>query len=159
MALGNFTFNHFRYLMGIGGVNLASGGDQFDIALLSALPSQTKAECKDYDTVDTFFSGGGASEISVSGYTRVTIAGQAWTEDDTNDWCKFTFDPVTWEGLATGETIVGFIILQYVTDDTDSVPCFYADTIDGNAISQATNGGDVTLTLGDDGFAHHIDCE
>lgn len=111
---------------------------------------------KDHDFLDSFTTGSGV-ELSVSGYARVTAATKAVNIDDTNDRTEFTFDPIEFGALASGQTIKA-IIIYVQTGGNDSTPeddvlVGYFDTMGGSlALPLATNGGTVTFTVDAEGL-------
>lgn len=89
-----------------------------------------------------FVSQVSADECSGTGYARVTLAGEAVTEDDTNDQAVLDAnDPATYSGANFG-TIAGGWVFRQVTNDADSPVWCFLDVAD-----IVTNGGDVTLSF------------
>ena len=54
-------------------------------------------------------------------------------------------DDVVFASVPSGDTVTGFIVYKFVTDDTDSIPICFCDTDANGAISVPTNGSDVTV--------------
>ncbi|MGH9256588.1 MAG: hypothetical protein ACRD3C_18665 [Vicinamibacterales bacterium] len=82
----------------------------------------------------------GTNEITVAGYARQTLASETVTEDDTNDFAYLDATDPAFTGLASGETVVGGVLLRQVTNDSDSPVYAGYDVTDA-----PTNGGDMTL--------------
>lgn len=83
-----------------------------------------------------------ASEISVSGYSRQTLASKTLTEDDTNDRVVYDAADPAFGSLAAGQTIGGVVIFKDTGADGTSPLIFFNDTAD-----TATNGNTVTFQI------------
>lgn len=90
-----------------------------------------------------------ASEISVSGYSRQTLATKTVTEDDTNDRVVFDADNPSFGSLAAGQTIGGVVIFKDTGSDATSPLLFFNDTAD-----TATNGNTVTFQIDAGGLGY-----
>lgn len=108
---------------------------------------------RDDDFIEEAVDDANEHELTVSGYTggfggagRKTLGSKTITEDDANDRAEFDCADVTWTALATGETIVGAIIIKEITNDAASVLIAYLDLSD-----TPTNGSDVTLQINAEG--------
>ena len=55
----------------------------------------------------------------------------------------FDADDVTWTAVETAHTAEAVVLFLFVTNDADSIPLAYIDTITGFPL--ATNGGNVTV--------------
>ena len=73
----------------------------------------------------------------VNGTTDQTLSGVTITLGvfDAND--------VTWTAVETAHTAEAVVLFKFVTNDADSIPLAYIDTITGFPL--ATNGGNVTI--------------
>lgn len=81
-----------------------------------------------------------ASELTVGGYARQTLANKTLTEDDTNDFAYLDADDVLFSSLVAGETIGGAILFRHTgADATAPVIAFYDLT------NTPTNGGNFTV--------------
>lgn len=79
-------------------------------------------------------------EISVSGYSRQTLANETLTEDDTNDRAYMDADDLSFAGLASGQT-VGWCILHRHTGNDATAPVISAYDV----TNTATNGGAIGI--------------
>lgn len=73
---------------------------------------------------------------AASGYARATLASKTATVDDTNNRVKLDADDVNFPSINTpATTVLGVLILKFVTDDTDSVPLYYLEWPSAQTIS------------------------
>ena len=79
-------------------------------------------------------------EISVSGYSRQSLAGRTVDKDTSNDFAYLDATDTVFSALASGETIGGAIIFKDSGLDTTSIPIAFYDVTD-----TATNGSDITI--------------
>lgn len=89
-------------------------------------------------------------EISVSGYSRQTLASAATFEDDTNDFAGLDANDVTFSALVAGQTVGGAVLYLYTSsgsstglattgDSGQDLIAFYDVT------DTPTNGGDISI--------------
>jgi len=78
-------------------------------------------------------------EVSVASYARQTLAGEAVTRDDANDFAYLDATDPVFATLEAGQTIGGAILFRHTGDDTTAPLIGFYD------FSQATNGGDITI--------------
>lgn len=79
-------------------------------------------------------------EISVSGYSRQTLASRVVAKDDSGDFGYLDADDVVFSALATGQTIGGAVLFFDSGLDTTSIPIAFYDLPD-----TPTNGSTVTI--------------
>ena len=101
--------------------------------------STAEADIVDADTISAI---GTLNEVTVSGYARAALTGEAVVANDTDNRGEFDADDVTFTALATGETIIGAIVYKHVTADSDHVPICFLDLTD-----TPTNGGNITVSF------------
>lgn len=90
-----------------------------------------------FDNAHNFVADVVASELTVSGYSRQTLANEAITEDDTNDRAYLDADDPTFSSLAAGETIGGAIVFRHTGADATAPLLFFIDLT-----NTPTNGTD-----------------
>ena len=138
MAEGDNTFrNHFKAELFKGKVDL--DGDTFKVQVVNATP--------DIDTWDNEDDITG--EISATGNTTVgkSLASLLVMENDTNDRAEWDFADVTWTNLATATINNAVVYLNTGVAATSII-------VGWVAISTNSNGGDYTLQINANGFAH-----
>lgn len=79
-------------------------------------------------------------EVSVSGYSRQTLANKVVTRDDANDFTYLDADDAVYTALVAGQTIGGAILFRHTGTDTTAPLIAFYDLVD-----TATNGGNVTV--------------
>lgn len=132
--------NKAKHLFATGAI--VPGTTDLRIGLLKTLASH--ANVPDINFIADMEAHADFAELTVSGYSRQTLTGEAATEDDTNDRSNIDADNPTFSALAAGETIVGcFIFIHTGSDATASVLFIYDLT------STPTNGGDFLVTIAD----------
>lgn len=103
---------------------------------------------------DEFVADISADEISVSGYTRKTLAGEVGTQDNTNNRGVFNAtSPLDFGSPATGQTIGSVVLYMFGTGDADS-------RIIGEwplSADVPTNGAAFSTTIHADGLAYVAD--
>lgn len=77
---------------------------------------------------------------TITGSTDQTLGSKTFTEDTTNDRIVYDAADSTWTAVASGETVQGIDIFQFVSNDAGSTPIAFIDITD-----LPTNGGDITL--------------
>lgn len=95
-----------------------------------------------YDATDEFVADviAGSSEISVSGYARLTLTGEV-VNFSTPDAFFDANDPTT-AALTAGQTIGAAVLFKFVTNDADSPVIAW---FDGGVFPVATSGGTLTI--------------
>lgn len=138
--MANLIYSRGQYDLGMG--LLTTGA-----ALRVMLVTTGYTASMDHNLVDDGTTNDPASyEIGVSGYARQSVAGLAWTEDDTNDCAYLDATDTTWGNLTAGATIGAAIIYRYSTaggttsDTGQDLVSYYSLT------ATPTNGGALTLT-------------
>lgn len=69
----------------------------------------------------------GSSEISVSGYSRVTASTKTRTPNTGQGRIYYNCDDPSFGSLAAGQTAGGVVLFQFVTNDADSIPIVFLD--------------------------------
>lgn len=139
-----------------GALRLLNGADDYlTDTIKMGLSTSVHVPNKD----DALLDEGGADdfvdgELSGTGYVagfgnsgRKTLASKTVTKDTATDRVKMSSANVTWTAINAG-TIVQATILKEITNDAASKPIANCEL----ASSQATNGGDITLSPGTNGW-------
>jgi len=84
------------------------------------------------------------AELTVAGYARIALTGEAAAEDDTNDRAAIDSDSATTGNLAVGETIVGGFFYEHTGSDATAKVIVIFDLA-----STPTNGGAATVNIVD----------
>lgn len=144
MATGHWLTNR-------GKKNLLLGrGTGFGVGLIvGSQPAvvDTQVEVADLNTVNDLLVTATASECSVVGYTRQTLASFAATEDDTNDRVNIDYADVAFGALAAGQTIIGAFIFDPTVNTNDTTRDLIS--VDWFATGVPTNGGTITYAIAD----------
>lgn len=93
---------------------------------------------------DDFVGDISANELSGTGYTRQTVTGSTFTEDDSGDDAAWDIDDVTFSGIDAG-TIDTFCLYIERTNDADSEIILQVDTASG--LPKTTNGSDIQFNV------------
>ena len=118
--------------------------------------------CLDTTTVDTeedvLLMNGFTTlaEHAGTNYARKILGTKALSRDDANDRAEFDCADVTWTALGAGASdMAGVLVYLHVTDDTDSIPLAWIDTVSGSpSFPLPSNGGDFTYAVHADGLFH-----
>lgn len=135
--MASVVYNRAKYEIGRNNINYLSN------TIRAMLMQSSYSANPDSD----FVSDVSASEVSVSGYARLTLASKTVTLDDTNDRAAYDGADLTFTALAAGQNVGGVLLYQQ-TGGNDSSPgddiliayCELASPI-------ATNGGDITMVF------------
>lgn len=134
--MANGVYNKAKELLANGGLDLDT--NTLKVMLVNSTYS--------FDADHLFVDNAGASdpidkEISVSGYSRQTLASAAVTRDDTNDFAYLDGTDTVFTALVAGQTIGGAILYKDAggADTANPVIAFYDLT------DTPTNGGNVTI--------------
>lgn len=96
---------------------------------------------KDHDFVSDLVPA--SNEVTVSGYSRQTLASPTETFDDTNDRTVYDCADPSFGTLVAGETVSAMVLYRFVTNDADSILMAYYDLTDtptaGTAFPVAIN--------------------
>lgn len=117
---------------------LFTGDANLDAADLRMLLLKSATPTADTNVVDDLVPG--TNELTVTGYARHTLSGEAVTEDDTNDFAYLDATDPVFSSLASGETITWAILFRHTGADS-TAPVYAAYDL----TDTATNGGDVTI--------------
>jgi hypothetical protein len=157
--MANFMFNTAAHEIHNGTLDLAAEVTAGDIKVMLVNSSYSP------DRDDDFVADVVAGEIVATGYTgghggagRKAVANAAFSLDKANDRSEFdTDDPAAWNPLggASNDTITGIIVFQEKTGDADSRVIYFIDTVAGfPTLPFTTTGGQFSVTVGADGWAH-----
>lgn len=143
MPEGDITiYNQFKEQVLLGVHNLANGGDTIQITLHTSYTP-------DIDTDDVWATISGTEYGTGSGYTAggQTLANQAVSQDNTNDWGKFDADDVTWSSLGPlSPATPDYAVIWDDTHASDSLICYIL------LGTTATNGGNYTISFHTNGI-------
>lgn len=138
--MANFVYTYAHKLMLTAGLNFTS----HDIRILLVDNTTTADTEKDAETISDFTTLG---ELSGTGYTRKALASEAVNQDDPNLRAEFDAADVTWTLINAG-TAAGALIYRFVTNDADSVPIAFIDSV----FPITTNGSDFTIQWNAEGI-------
>ena len=129
--MASFVYNEFKHVIMEKTMDLSNGGDTIKVALMATAHSGSDKDDNGWSSVST-------NEVtSTVGYTAggATLANQATSVDDTNDYGKFTADDVTW----SSSTITAYYAVIY--DDTVATPAKpLIASIDFSGAKSSNNG-------------------
>lgn len=97
------------------GLEQFGGWSGLDVRAL--LLKSTASPTKSMQYVSDLISG--SVELSVTGYARQTLTGEAESVDTTNHWLKLTANTITFSGMSGSDQTAGFLSL-YVHNASDS---------------------------------------
>lgn len=110
-------FNTYHHSIMDGSLDLNDAGTDIQMLLLRSTGSYT------FDPDDLYvadiFTGGGV-EISVTSYSRKSMANKSLAIDNTNDAGVADCDAIVFGALEVGQTVDAFVIFEQVTNDADS---------------------------------------
>jgi hypothetical protein len=145
MANGTFTAGKLRL------ISAAFSG--IDIRCMAIDNANPYAFDIDDAVVDDVLAGA-VAELSTTNYARVSVTAEAATPDNTDNEVVITWSNVAWTALgpaSAGPSIDGFLFYIHITNDTDSIPLLWIDTI-GTDLPFQVNGGDLTLNAPAEGW-------
>ena len=120
--MANYTYTY--------GGNLIINGMDFDAVTLKALLVMTNTTAdteKDKTTISGFTT---LDEMDGTGYSRQTLT-VTNTVDTTNHWTRVSAT-ITFPNVSAGtRQVQGVVVYEFVTNDADSVPVFWFDTVTG----------------------------
>lgn len=147
--MSDTVYNRGKYLLATGGVVWGTT-DMRALLLITdddgALPSS--AWNPDLNTVADLVAVSNLSEMSGTGYSRITLTGMTVTEDDTNDWAVLDADNLSWAGLDAG-TARAVVVFKHNASDASAELFSIHDT----NFPKVTTGGDVTMQWPSTGVA------
>ena len=121
---------------------IVPGTTDLRIGLLKTLAAHTNVP--DINFIADMEAHADFAELTVAGYARIALTGEAAAEDDANDRSNIDSDNVAFGALTAGETIVGaFIFKEGASDAAREVVAIYDLT------STPTNGGTITVNVVD----------
>ena len=134
--------NRARYLFATGAI--VPGTTDLRMGLLETLAAHTNVP--DLNFVADMESHADFAELTgVTSYARVALAGEAATENDTDNRADIDADNVAFGALEAGGTIVGAFIYHHVGADDAANPVLGIYDL----TSTPTNGSTVTVTVAD----------
>ena len=77
-------------------------------------------------------------------YTRGALASEATSQDDANDRAEFDATDFVFSAVAAQNAIVAVLVFKFVTNDSDSIPIMFIDSMTGLPLTP--NGSDITIT-------------
>lgn len=124
------------------------GTDDIRVLLLEAASDENKDDA----TVQAVLARAGTTELTSTNYSRQALTTEAVTVDNTDDEAVFDADNVTFSSVsqAGSETVVAAVVYKHVTDDTDSIPFLFLDSLTGLPLTP--NGSDITITWATEGI-------
>lgn len=146
--MANYVFTHAKDKIAKAEIDF-DAPDDFRISLLKVITDAAAGQ--DDEFLGTFL-GRTITELADGSYARHSLAGDAVNRDDANNRAEIDWTDPVWSNLAGGETIVGFIVWKFTTNDAASPLIAFFDTDSGGAISIVTNGSDVTIQINVEGL-------
>lgn len=131
--------NKYKYLLATGGI--VPGTTDIRAGLLKTLAGHSNVP--DLDTVAAMEAHADFAELTVSGYARVALSGEAASEVDASDWALIDADDIAFSAMDVGETIIGAFLFIHTGDDSTASLLSIHDLA-----STPTNGGAFTVTTG-----------
>lgn len=140
--MADAAYNRGKFLFASAGINWAT--DTIEVLLLDDAGTYT------FDPDHNFVADltPGTNEFQGTGYTRMTLANAAVTENDTTDLANIDADDVVWAAI-DGATAQAAVVYRLVTNDADSQLLFYMDT----GFPFTANGGQLTWQFNAAGVA------
>lgn len=147
--MANFFYTKAKHLLLGGNLDFDEAGN--DIRVLLVMTNTSADTEKDVDTISAFAT---LDEYDGANYVRKALANQTTVEDEANDRGEFDADDVTWTALGAGtRQCQAAIIYKHVTNDTDSVPLAFIDTVaSGPTFPWSGNGGNIVFTWNAEGI-------
>lgn len=125
-----------------GNGEIVPGTTDIRMGLLKTLAAHTNVP--DLNFVSEMEAHADFAELTAGGYARQALAGEAITEDDTNDRANIDSSDVAFGAISAGETIVGaFIFKEGASDAARELLSIH------DLASTPTNGGSITVTVAD----------
>lgn len=116
-----------------------------DIRVLLVMSNTTADTDQDLENIADI---GTLDEMDGTNYVRKAAANEADAQDDPNNRLELSFDPITWTALGNGtRPVVGMVVHQFVTNDTDALLIAYVDLGSINP-----GGADFTVTCNAQGL-------
>ena len=144
--MSNFVYTNAKRAILAGEIDF----DTDDLRVLAVMSNTTADTEKDKTTLSGFTT---LDEMDGSGYARQALTGGAVAADDANDRGEFTADDVVFANVSAGTRLVaGFVFYKHVSNDTDSIPVFWVDTIVGLTLPLTPNGGNIRLAANAEGL-------
>jgi hypothetical protein len=145
--VANFVYNIAKKQLLDGDIDF-NAPDDIRILLLEAATDENPDDV----TVQAVLARAGTTELTSTGYARQALAGEATSQDDANDRAEFDANDVTFSAVsqAAAETVIGWVVFKFITDDAGSIPIIFVDTATGLPLTP--NGSDITITWNAEGI-------
>jgi hypothetical protein len=145
--MANFVYNIAKKQLLDGDIDF-NAPDDIRILLLEAATDENP---DDVD-VQAVLARAGTTELTSTGYARQALAAEATSQDDANDRAEFDANDVTFSAVsqAGSETVIGWLLFKFITDDASSIPIAFVDTATGLPLTP--NGSDITITWNVEGI-------
>lgn len=143
--MANLAYNQAKF--GIHNQTIDLVADDIRVLLLEASGDQDA----DDDFVSTVLGRAGTTELTSTGYNRTgNLAGKAIALDDPNDRSEFDATDAVFPTVSqlAAETVVGYLVFKFVTNDADSIPILIVDSF----TPITPNGSDITITWDAEGI-------
>ena len=147
--MANFVYTRAKTNLAKGLLNLHTGGD--DIRVMLLMTDTTADTQEDVATISAFTT---LDEMDGSGYTRQALANEVVNEDAANNRAEFDADNAEFGSVGAGtRSVAAALLYKHVTNDTDSIPIAYIDTVSsGPTFPFAGNGSTITLVWNAEGI-------
>ena len=143
--MADFMFTNALHALGAGNITWTTDS----LRVILCMTNTNAAVTEDATTV----SGITLDEFDGTAYAREILTAVTWTQDTGNDWAVLNADNVVFGSLGNGtpgtRQMAGYLIIQHVTDDTDSVPLFWRDS---GSFPLSSNGQDLTIQFSVNGI-------
>ena len=117
--------------------------DTHDIRAMLVMTNTTADTEEDTEFVSGFTT---LDEMDGAGYARVALTGEAVAADTVNNRGEFTCDTITFPSVDAGtRQVAAMLLYRHVTNDADSIPIAYIDTLGVGSFPFTANGGDVQI--------------
>jgi predicted outer membrane repeat protein len=145
--VANFIYNHAKHELGQGGLIFAT----HDMRVMFVMTNTTANTEDDVTSISGFTT---LDEMDGSGYTRQALTGEAWAKDATNNRSEFDANDPNFGAVGIGtRQVQAAIVYRHITDDTDSFPVAYFDTVStGATFPFWTNGGTSAIAWNAEGI-------
>lgn len=145
--MANFIYNEAK--RGLANKEIDLDTDTIKVALL--MTNTTADTDRDADTLSAFVT---LDECNGASYARQTLNGKALAEvAGASGYVKLTASDSVFATLGAGtRSVQGILVYKHVTNDADSVPIAFIDTVgSGPVLPFNGNGGNITIDWSGDG--------
>lgn len=142
--MASLIYNNMMLALVKGDLDMQEGQADLRVALLM---TNTTADTEEEVALMNGFTT--LDEMNGTNYVRKTLGSQAVAIDTAADRVEFDHEDLTWTALGNGtRNIQGMLLLQHVTNDTDSIPLAFIEF----SASQAPGGSDFTVQVNAEGL-------